>query len=96
MHKGGARLAQEYNIEEFFKGLKKALNDQLGVIFGNLEEVNEKMHILDTLGICPYILLGFPYEMVKETFKTVTGKELDEESLKNRGLKWMEDYTVFR
>ena len=96
LHKGGARLAQEYNIEEFFKGLKKALNDQLGVIFGNLEEVNEKMHILDTLGICPYILLGFPYEMVKETFKTVTGKELDEESLKNRGLKWMEDYTVFR
>jgi len=96
LHKGGARLAQEYNIEEFFKGLKKALNDHLGVIFGNLEEVNEKMHILDTLGICPYILLGFPYEMVKEAFKTVTGKELDEGSFKNRGLKWMEDYTVFR
>ncbi len=96
LHKGAARLAQEYNIEEYFKGLKKELNEHLGIIFGNLNQVNEKMHILDALGICPYILLGFPFEMIKETFKTVTGKELDEGSLKNRGLKWMEDYTVFR
>jgi len=96
LHKGAARLAQEYNIEGYFKGLKKELNEHLGIIFGNLNQVNEKMHILDALGICPYILLGFPFEMIKETFKTVTGKELDEGSLKNRGLKWMEDYTVFR
>jgi aldehyde:ferredoxin oxidoreductase len=84
LHKGAFALAKEYEIDDFLIDTGKKLNDNLASIFSQIEGVDEKLNLLDALGICPYALLVFPYEMVKNSFNAVTGKKLDGVTLANR------------
>lgn len=76
LHKGGVWLARHYQLEDLLQDITKKIVAAKEAIFAQVEKAGEKKAILEALGLCPYALLVFPYEVIIKAFEAATGKAL--------------------
>ncbi|MCD6320448.1 MAG: hypothetical protein J7M03_07185 [Candidatus Desulfofervidaceae bacterium] len=77
LHKGGFWLAQHYQSETLLQDITKKIDTTREEIFAQIEEAGKKKAVLEALGLCPYALLAFPYDVIIKAFEAATGKALE-------------------